>query len=116
MLAKPVIRRLQKTKGACIDPANPIVFVGPNHSRKTSALRALALRDAGLRLELGYGLNGPGGRGLWVPYLAYREGNAAELHVGARLDLGEAMRLEFSALRRRGGERQGAGFQVQGGW
>ena len=70
-----------------------------------------------LQAELGYGLNGPGGRGAWTPYAAYHGGENSEVRLGARLDFGEAMRLDFSVVRRGGGEqRNGIELQIEGRW
>ena len=69
-----------------------------------------------LEAELGYGLNSPGGRGILVPYAAYR-GDDGELSLGARLDSGETLSLDISALRRRRGEEQnGIEFRVDARW
>ena len=70
-----------------------------------------------LEAELGYGLNGPGGRGAWTPYAAYHGGENSEVRLGARLDFGEAMRLDFSVVRRGGGEqRNGIELKIEGRW
>ena len=66
--------------------------------------------------ELGYGLNSLGGRGVLTPYAAYR-GDDGELRLGARLDSGETLSLDVSALRRRRGEeRNGIEFRVDASW
>ncbi|MDE0699142.1 MAG: AAA family ATPase [Acidimicrobiaceae bacterium] len=49
MLTKLVVRNFKRWEEAEIDLGNPVVFVGPNDSGKTSALQALALWDLGLR-------------------------------------------------------------------
>ena len=49
MLTKLTIRNFRRWKEAEIELGNPVVFVGPNDSGKTSALQALALWDLGLR-------------------------------------------------------------------
>ena len=67
-----------------------------------------------LEVELGYGLNGPGGRGILTPYAAYR-GGEGELRLGARLDSGETLRFDFSVLSG-GEERHGIEFQIEGRW
>lgn len=49
MLTKLVVRDFKGLVDAEIELDNPVVFVGPNDSGKTSALQALALWDLGLR-------------------------------------------------------------------
>lgn len=49
MLTKLVVRDFKGLADAEIELDNPVVFVGPNDSGKTSALQALALWDLGLR-------------------------------------------------------------------
>lgn len=49
MLTKLVIRNFKRFGVAEIELGNPVVFIGPNNSGKTSALQALALWDIGLR-------------------------------------------------------------------
>jgi len=49
MLTKLIIRNFKRFDEAEIPLANPVVFVGPNHSGKTTALQALALWELGLR-------------------------------------------------------------------
>lgn len=49
MLTKLIIRNFKRFDEVEIPLANPVVFVGPNNSGKTSALQALALWDLGLR-------------------------------------------------------------------
>jgi len=49
VLTKLVIRNFKRFGVAEIELGNPVVFIGPNNSGKTSALQALALWDIGLR-------------------------------------------------------------------
>jgi ABC-type arginine transport system ATPase subunit len=49
MLTKLTIRNFKRFKDVEIPLANPVVFIGPNNSGKTSALQALALWELGLR-------------------------------------------------------------------
>lgn len=49
MLTKIEIRNFKRFKEVSIELGNPVVFVGPNNSGKTTALQALALWDLGLR-------------------------------------------------------------------
>ncbi len=49
MLTGLTIRNFKVFEEASIELGNPVVFVGPNNSGKTSALQALALWDLGLR-------------------------------------------------------------------
>jgi hypothetical protein len=49
MLTKLTIRNFKRFEEAEIELGNPVVFVGPNNSGKTSALQALALWDLGLK-------------------------------------------------------------------
>lgn len=49
MLTKLIIRNFKRFDEVEIPLANPVVFVGPNNSGKTSALQALALWELGLR-------------------------------------------------------------------
>ena len=49
MFTKLTIRNFKRFEEAEIDLANPVVFIGPNNSGKTSAMQALALWDIGLR-------------------------------------------------------------------
>ena len=49
MLTKLVIRNFKRFGVAEIELGNPVVFIGPNNSGKTSAMQALALWDIGLR-------------------------------------------------------------------
>lgn len=50
MLTKLTIRNFKRFETAEIELDNPVVFVGPNNSGKTTALQALALWSTGLRL------------------------------------------------------------------
>jgi len=47
MLTKIIIKNFKKFGNVEIELGNPVVFIGPNNSGKTSALQALALWDAG---------------------------------------------------------------------
>lgn len=49
MLTRMIIRNFKRFDEATVDLGNPVVFIGPNNSGKTTALQALALWDAGLR-------------------------------------------------------------------
>ena len=49
MLTKLTIRNFKRFEEVEIQLGNPVVFVGPNNSGKTSALQALALWDLGLK-------------------------------------------------------------------
>lgn len=49
MLTKLTVRNFKSLESAEIDLGNPVVFIGPNDSGKTSALQALALWDLGRR-------------------------------------------------------------------
>lgn len=49
MLTKLVVRNFKRFGYAEIELGNPVVFIGPNNSGKTSALQALALWEAGLK-------------------------------------------------------------------
>lgn len=49
MLTKLTIRNFKRFGEVEIDLGNPVVFVGPNNSGKTSAMQALALWDVGLK-------------------------------------------------------------------
>jgi predicted ATPase len=44
-----VIRNFKRLKEADISLGQPVVFIGPNNSGKTTALQALALWDVGMR-------------------------------------------------------------------
>jgi predicted ATP-dependent endonuclease of OLD family len=48
MLTKIKIRNFKRFGSVEIDLGNPVVFIGPNNSGKTSALQALALWQVGL--------------------------------------------------------------------
>jgi ABC-type hemin transport system ATPase subunit len=49
MLTRLVIRNFKQFEDVEVELGNPVVFVGPNNSGKTTALQALALWDIGLR-------------------------------------------------------------------
>jgi ABC-type branched-subunit amino acid transport system ATPase component len=49
MLTKITIKNFKKFSEVQVDLGDPVVFIGPNNSGKTSALQALALWDIGLR-------------------------------------------------------------------
>lgn len=49
MLTKLTVRNLKRFDEVEIPLANPVVFIGPNNSGKTTALQALALWELGLR-------------------------------------------------------------------
>lgn len=49
MLTKLLIRNFKQFSDVQIELGNPVVFVGPNNSGKTTALQALALWNIGLR-------------------------------------------------------------------
>ena len=49
MLTKLSIRNFKRFGSVEIELGNPVVFIGPNNSGKTTALQALALWDVGLR-------------------------------------------------------------------
>ena len=49
MLTKITVRNFKRFGEAEIELGNPVVFIGPNNSGKTSALQALALWDIGLK-------------------------------------------------------------------
>lgn len=49
MLNKIIIRNFKQFDDVEIELGNPVVFIGPNNSGKTSALQALALWDIGLK-------------------------------------------------------------------
>jgi ABC-type transport system involved in cytochrome c biogenesis ATPase subunit len=49
MLTKLIIRKFKRFGQVEIELGNPVVFIGPNNSGKTSALQALALWDIGLK-------------------------------------------------------------------
>ena len=49
MLTKLIIRNFKRFDDVSIELGNPVVFIGPNNSGKSTALQALALWDIGLR-------------------------------------------------------------------
>jgi hypothetical protein len=49
VLTKVTIRNFKRFDEVVIELGNPVVFIGPNNSGKTTALQALALWDIGLR-------------------------------------------------------------------
>ncbi len=49
MLTQVTIRNFKRFDDVVIELGNPVVFIGPNNSGKTTALQALALWDLGLR-------------------------------------------------------------------
>jgi ABC-type lipoprotein export system ATPase subunit len=49
MLTKLIVRNFKQFKEVEIELGNPVVFIGPNNSGKTTALQALALWDTGLK-------------------------------------------------------------------
>lgn len=49
MLTKLTIRNFKRFGSIAIDLANPVVFIGPNNSGKTSALQSLALWEVGIK-------------------------------------------------------------------
>ena len=49
MLTKLTIRNFKRFEDVEIELDNPVVFIGPNNSGKTSAMQALALWDTGLK-------------------------------------------------------------------
>jgi len=49
MLTKVTIRNFKRFDEVVVELGNPVVFIGPNNSGKTTALQALSLWDAGLR-------------------------------------------------------------------
>jgi ABC-type lipoprotein export system ATPase subunit len=49
MLTKLIIRNFKRFEDVEIELGNPVVFIGPNDSGKTTALQALAVWDLGLR-------------------------------------------------------------------
>ncbi|MCA0352388.1 MAG: AAA family ATPase [Chloroflexi bacterium] len=49
MLTKLIIHNFKRFDHVEIDLGNPVIFIGPNNSGKTTALQALALWDMGLR-------------------------------------------------------------------
>jgi hypothetical protein len=49
VLTKVTIRNFKRFDQVAVELGNPVVFIGPNNSGKTTALQALALWDIGLR-------------------------------------------------------------------
>lgn len=49
MLTKLIVKNFKNLEDCEIELGNPVVFIGPNNSGKTSALQALALWELGLR-------------------------------------------------------------------
>lgn len=49
MLTKLIIRNFKRFRDVEIELGNPVVFIGPNNSGKTTALQALALWDVGVK-------------------------------------------------------------------
>ena len=49
MLTKVIVRNFKRFDEVEIELGNPVVFIGPNNSGKTSAIQALALWDIGLK-------------------------------------------------------------------
>lgn len=49
MLTKLIVRNFKRFREVEVELANPVVFIGPNNSGKTSALQALALWEVGLK-------------------------------------------------------------------
>ena len=49
MLTKLTVRNFKRFEDVEIELGNPVVFIGPNNSGKTSAMQALALWDTGLK-------------------------------------------------------------------
>ncbi|HEO71840.1 MAG TPA: AAA family ATPase, partial [Candidatus Hydrogenedentes bacterium] len=49
MLTRLTLRNFKRFGEVAIELGNPVVFVGPNNSGKTSALHGLALWDVGLK-------------------------------------------------------------------
>ncbi len=59
MLTKLIMRNFKRFDAATVELGQPVVFVGPNNTGKTTALQALALWDAGLRAWVSeYGTSG----------------------------------------------------------
>ena len=50
MLTKLICRNFKRFEEMEVELGNPVVFIGPNNSGKTTALQALALWDIGLKL------------------------------------------------------------------
>ncbi len=49
LLTRLTVRNFKRFAEVSIELGNPVIFIGPNNSGKTTALQALALWDAGLR-------------------------------------------------------------------
>ena len=49
MLTKLTVRNFKRFDEVEVELGNPVVFIGPNNSGKTSAMQALALWDIGLK-------------------------------------------------------------------
>ena len=49
MLTKLTIRNFKRFEEVEIELGNPVAFIGPNNSGKTSAMQVLALWDIGLK-------------------------------------------------------------------
>ena len=49
MLTKLTVRNFKRFDSVEIELGNPVVFIGPNNSGKTTALQALALWEIGLK-------------------------------------------------------------------
>ena len=49
MLTKLIMRNFKRFEEVEIELGNPVVFIGPNNSGKTSAMQALALWDIGVK-------------------------------------------------------------------
>ena len=49
MLTKLIVRNFKPFEDVEIEMADPVVFIGPNNSGKTSAMQALALWNIGLK-------------------------------------------------------------------
>ena len=49
MLTKLTVRNFKRFGSVEIELGNPVVFIGPNNSGKTTALQALAFWDIGLK-------------------------------------------------------------------
>ena len=48
MLTKLIVRNFKRFKDVEIELADPVIFIGPNNSGKTSALQVLALWENGI--------------------------------------------------------------------
>ena len=49
MLTKLIVRNFKRFDEVTIELGNPVVFVGPNNSGKTSAMQALSLWNIGVK-------------------------------------------------------------------